>query len=275
MHILRPLIVVAVLAVAWSCSESERTPASASQRMAAATSGPARFRGTVSGIEWEGERHFFATHTSNQTEVPATVEILEFFWYACPHCYTFEPRLVMWNRGNALSVRFERIPVVYTPQAEAHARLFYALKVLHREDLHTEVFEEIFGKGEHLFGTDEGETLARQVRFATANGISELDFRNAYRSNRVDAEIARAARLSTLYHVDGTPTIIVNGKFRTHVGSAGSEENLIALMADLAAEELRPMRRNPANAKRAAQERLNPILPTRIVSPEPDRPAVR
>jgi len=170
---------------------------------------------------------------------PGKVEVLEVFWYACPHCYALEPFLTAWLKHKAPFIEFRRVPVTWQPVHQAHARLFYALEALGKESaLHADIFTEMHERKNYMFmqGND-AETLSAQASFVKAHGISAADFTNAYNSFTVQTDLSKADDLVHRYHVDGVPTIIINGKYVSDVNMAGSPASLVSLIDDLAASE--------------------------------------
>jgi protein dithiol oxidoreductase (disulfide-forming) len=172
---------------------------------------------------------------------PGKVEVMEVFWLACPHCYALEPFLRSWLKTKPSYVEFVRVPVIWQPIHRAHARLYYTLDVLGRQDLVAKAFETIHQDLENhsppLFGNSDDETVRLQQQFAVANGISADDFAKAYNSFTVNSDVQRAEEITQRYHVEGVPLVAVNGKYTTDVGKAGGEARLIELINDLAASE--------------------------------------
>lgn len=170
---------------------------------------------------------------------PGKVEVLEVFWYACPHCYALESYIAAWRKTKADYVNFVRVPVMWGPIHRAHAQLYYTLKQLGRNDLDDKVFETLHQQQNPLAGNTPEETFERQLQFAKDNGIDPDAFRKAYNSFAVNTDLQRAEEITQRYHVEGVPQIVVNGKYTTDVGKAGSHESLIAEINDLAASEHR------------------------------------
>jgi protein dithiol oxidoreductase (disulfide-forming) len=172
---------------------------------------------------------------------PGKAEVLEVFWLACPHCYALEPYLRSWLKTKPAYVEFVRVPVMWQPIHRAHARLYYTLDALGRQDLVPKAFDTIHQDLENhippLFGDSEDQTLKLQEKFAVQNGISAEDFDRSYNSFTVNADLQRAEEVTQRYQVSGVPLVVVNGKYTTDVGKAGSEAKLIELINDLAAAE--------------------------------------
>jgi thiol:disulfide interchange protein DsbA len=192
------------------------------------------------GGRWKAGTNYVPIVPAQPTSVgPDKVEVMEVFWYACPHCFDLEPYIQSWLKKKPANVEFVRVPIMWGPVHRAHAHLFYTLQALQRSDLDQKVFEEIHTNHSMLFANNEPETLNLQTQFAVAHGISADAFRAAYNSFTVSSNLARAEELTTRYHVEGVPLIIVNGKYETDVGKAGGPTELIALIGDLVASEKR------------------------------------
>jgi protein dithiol oxidoreductase (disulfide-forming) len=172
---------------------------------------------------------------------PGKVEVMEVFWLACPHCYALEPRVRSWLKTKPSYIEFVRVPVIWGQIHRAHARLYYTLEALNRDDLVAKAFDTIHQDIENrtppLFGQSDEETYRLQQQFATQNGISADDFSKAYNSFSVSSNLQRAEEITQRYHVQGVPFFVVNGKYSTDVAKAGSESKLIELINDLAASE--------------------------------------
>ena len=192
------------------------------------------------GGRWKAGTNYLPVVPAQPTSVgPDKVEVMEVFWYACPHCFDLEPFIQSWVKKKPANVEFVRVPIMWGPVHRAHAHLFYTLQALQRSDLDQKVFETIHNDHNMLFANNEPETLNLQTQFAVAHGITADAFRTAYNSFTVSSNLARAEELTARYHVEGVPLIIVNGKYETDVGKAGGPSELIALISDLVASEKR------------------------------------
>jgi protein dithiol oxidoreductase (disulfide-forming) len=191
---------------------------------------------------WQEGVNYTRIVPAQPTDVPAgQVEVLEFFWYACPHCYALDPQVEAFRKSEPAYVSFSRVPVTWTEGHRSLARLFYTLQALGKLDsLHAEVFKEIHVSGNPLVAQDAGDTDQTeriQTVWARKEGITEDAFKKAYHSFQVDQAVIKADELVQRYRIDGVPTFVINGKFITDVRTAGSPERLMALVADLAAQE--------------------------------------
>jgi thiol:disulfide interchange protein DsbA len=188
---------------------------------------------------WIAGTNYRVLSPAQPTDVPpAKVEVLEMFWYACPHCYALDSTVEKWRSNKPPYVEFRRVPVTWSEEHRAHARLFYTLQALGKLDaLHGKVFDAIHGGNLLYVAGDDKATRQAQSKFAQANGISESDFVGAYDSMAVQTRLQEADALIRRDRIDSVPTFVVDGKFVTDVSMAGSPEKLTRLLDDLAAGE--------------------------------------
>lgn len=173
------------------------------------------------------------------TRPKGKVEVNEVFWYGCSHCYALDPVLESWKKSKAAYIEFVRIPVIWGPSQRQHARLFYTLQKLGRDDLHPKVFDAIHHGGKPLVASTDPEARAMHLAFLQENGVTEAQFNNAYDSPEVAEQVDLAESLTTRFEVASVPTMIVAGAYSTSVSQAGGENQLLALINDLAAREQR------------------------------------
>jgi thiol:disulfide interchange protein DsbA len=190
---------------------------------------------------WQPGVNYTLIVPAQPTSVPAgQIEVLEFFWYACPHCYDLDSQVEAWRKSKPAYVSFSRVPVTWSEGHRALARLFYTLQSLGKLDqLHGDVFKEIHVNGNPLVAQDgnEAETERIQAAFAKKEGIAEDDFKKAYHSFPVDNDMEKTDALVQRYRIDGVPTFVINGKYVADARLAGSPERLMALVGDLVALE--------------------------------------
>jgi protein dithiol oxidoreductase (disulfide-forming) len=214
--------------------------AAVASTVAAATSSTSA--AAASGAPWQDGVNYTRVVPAQPTNVPAgQVEVLEFFWYACPHCYALEPTMQTWLKSKPAYISFARVPVEWNEGHRSLARLFYALDAMGKlNDVHGEIFKEIQVNGDPLIGPDPNNTAAAervQLAFVKKLGLSDADFEKAYHDMNVETAMQRADQLVQRYRVSSVPTFVVNGKFTTDVTMAGGPEKLISLLTDLAAQE--------------------------------------
>jgi protein dithiol oxidoreductase (disulfide-forming) len=193
---------------------------------------------------WQEGVNYSRLVPAQPTSVPAgQVEVLEFFWYACPHCNDIDPLVEAWKKTKPAYITFSRVHVMWNEGHRSLARLYYTLQSLGKIDaLHSEIFKEIHVKGDPLIAADPAnvaESERIQTVFVTKFGISEADFKKAYHSMPVDLALQKADELVQRYRVDGVPRFVINGKFIADVRSADGPERLLTLVGDLAAQEHR------------------------------------
>lgn len=150
--------------------------------------------------------------TAQPTEVVARIEVIEFFWYRCPHCYALEPHLESWLAGLPPDVSFRRVPVVFGGEWIIDARAFYALEAIGEFDrLHRRLLEAIHdGGGRGLKGDRYARWLVQWVR---AQSGDARRFESALESERVAAQVRQAEKLTEAYGVSGTPNFAVHGRY--------------------------------------------------------------
>jgi thiol:disulfide interchange protein DsbA len=149
-----------------------------------------------------------------------TVEVVELFWYGCPHCYDFEPYLKGWLKTKPAKVKFVRIPAIFNnPLWQLHATAFYTAEVLGIGDkIHDDLFNAIHRDGKPM------RTREELADFFAKYGVSKEEFNNTFDSFTVQVKVQRAADLTRKYEITGVPSLIVNGKYR--LMGATFEDNL-------------------------------------------------
>jgi protein dithiol oxidoreductase (disulfide-forming) len=189
--------------------------------------------------KWKAGQHYRPIVPAQTTSVePGQVEVLEIFWLGCPHCYELEPFLQRWKQTKPAYAKFVSEHVMWGPVHRSHARLYYTLQVLGKSDeLLPKAFEEIHRHNNFLVANDDAQSQRLQMEFATANGISEADFKREYNGFAVNARLQRAEELMRRYKVESVPFFVINGKYQTDVASAGGQEKLLQLINDLVAAE--------------------------------------
>jgi thiol:disulfide interchange protein DsbA len=167
------------------------------------------------------------------TETGDKVEVLELFWYGCPHCYHFEPLLDKWLQMKPANVEFRRMPAIFSnPTWELHARAYYAAEALGVLDkIHRPLFDALHTQNRDL------STEAALMAFFAEHGVSNEDFQRAFNSFYVRNKTNQAKVLTDRYGIEGVPTIIVNGKYRTGGTSAGTLEDALNVVNYLIKKE--------------------------------------
>ena len=149
---------------------------------------------------------------------PGKIELIEFFWYGCPHCNVFEPQLEAWVKKLPADVVFRRAPVAFREKPfVAHQKLFFALDALGQVGaLHRKVFYAIHNEQQKL---DTPESIAD---FMVKNGVDKAKFLDAYNAFGVQAKAKQAQQLAESYKIDGVPALGIQGQYYTSPSLAGS-----------------------------------------------------
>lgn len=151
------------------------------------------------------------------------IEVIEFFWYGCPHCYTMEPYLKNWEIPTA--VELVRVPATFSERWIIHAKVYYALESLDRLELHEVLFNAIHGRQQRRDLVSEAKIAEFFASFNS--GIAEEKFLKAYNSFVVNTKVQKADRLVREYAIKSVPTFIVNGRYLTSPSMTGSARRLI------------------------------------------------
>ncbi len=156
------------------------------------------------------------------------IEVIDFFWYGCPHCYNLQPALEEWIRRKPADVALRRIPVILRETWAPHARIYYTLEALGElERLHQEVYHGYHVQELHMSKPDV------MAQWARRRGIDRQKWLDAYHSDAVTQKVRRAEQLTSAYNVQGTPSLAVDGRYLTSSRMAGSVSGLIPILDDL------------------------------------------
>ena len=166
------------------------------------------------------------------------IEVAEIFMYSCPHCYDLETFINRWAEDKDPGVSFVRIPAIFNQVAQLHAQLYYTEVFLAKNGkladpnaFRTMVFEEFHRRGNRLASEASIQSLF------TRAGVSEEDFKRTWNSFEVNQALRVATDLARRYNVTSVPMVVVNGKYTTDAGSAGSYPKLIELIDELTIRE--------------------------------------
>lgn len=166
--------------------------------------------------EYTENMHYELVTPPQPTSVADKVEVVELFWYGCPHCYQFEPTLQKWIKAKPANVAFVRVPGIFRPEWSVLARAYYTAEALGVLD---KVHDPIFGAVHELKRPLQSEDQI--AAFFAEQGVKEEDFRKTFRSFAIETKVRRAQELSQRYGAKGVPTMIVNGKYRVSAGLPG------------------------------------------------------
>lgn len=160
------------------------------------------------------------------------VEVVEVFWYGCPHCFRLEPYVERWLKRKPKNVKFVRMPGMFRPSWEIHGRAYYTAEILGVVDkIHQPMFDAIHEQKRRM--STEAEIMA----LFKNHGVSEKDFKRVFHSFAVETKIRRAKDMGRRYGIKGVPALIVNGKYRTGAQAAGGNAKVFKVVNELVKKE--------------------------------------
>ena len=164
-------------------------------------------------------------------EAPAgKVDVIEFFWYSCPHCNVFEPTLDAWAKAAPKDISIRRVPVAFNASFVPQQKLYYALEGMGKlEELHAKVFRAIHAEKVRMGKDDE------IFAWVAKQGVDAAKFKEVYASFTVSNQVRRATQLQDAYGVEGVPSMGVAGKYYTDGSMAGSMQAVLQVVEHLAA----------------------------------------
>ncbi|MEO5693687.1 MAG: thiol:disulfide interchange protein DsbA/DsbL [Usitatibacter sp.] len=186
----------------------------------------------------------FATLSPPQpTEGGGKIEVIEFFWYGCPHCYTLESSVAAWAKNTPKDVVFKRVPAVPSDSWGEMAKVFYTLEAMGvLEQYHQKVFDAV-----HRDKVNMGNKKQRE-EWLVKNGIDPAKYNEVEKSFTVSTKMQRAKQLTYAYKVDSVPRIFVNGKYYTSAEQAGGTQNVFTVVDQLVATSRKELGSAPAAA---------------------------
>jgi len=160
------------------------------------------------------------------------IEVLELFWYGCPHCYHLEPKIEHWLKSKPEDVEFVRIPAILGPSWELLARGYYTAELLDATDkVHRPLFERLHKQRKQIRNID-------QLRaFFIESGVSGEDFDATFKSFGVVTSTNRAKDAHTRYGITGVPALVVNGKYLVTSRLAGGDDKMMQVVDYLVEQE--------------------------------------
>ncbi|BCX80489.1 protein dithiol oxidoreductase (disulfide-forming) [Methylomarinovum caldicuralii] len=166
------------------------------------------------------------------TEDSGKVEVIEFFWYGCPHCYRFDPYLEAWRKKQPADVVFKRQPAIFGPHWAPQARAYFTAETLGVVDkIHKDFFDAMHKQKKRMASEEE------LAAFFAAHGVDQETFKNPFHSFMVDMKMRQAEAMAPEYGITGVPALVVNGKYLITGRTAGSFEDMIKVLDQLVAQE--------------------------------------
>ncbi len=191
------------------------------------------FAGAAWAEEYKEGVHYQRIEPSVPTSTGDKIEVVELFWYGCPHCYDFDPYIKRWLMRKPANVEFVHIPAVFNKLWELHARAFYTAKALGiSAKIHDALFDAMHQGGRKF------PTPASLQLFFAEQGVSKEDFYKAFDSFTVKSQVKRAIQLTKRYGIDGVPALIVNGKYRVNSRNVRSYSEMLKVVDYLVRKEV-------------------------------------
>ena len=164
--------------------------------------------GSAMAANFVAGKDYSVVANPGKVDVPGKIEVREFFWYGCGHCFTLEPYMQAWLRKLPKDVNFVRTPAAMNPVWEMNARGYYVSEALGvRKKTHLPLFHAIHDKGQQIFDQQS------QAKFFVKYGVPEAKFNSMFNSFAITAKISQAKQLARQYQLTGVPAVVVNGKY--------------------------------------------------------------
>lgn len=171
------------------------------------------------------EKDYREIKPAQTTEDGPKIEVIEFFWYGCPHCYELEPTLKKWLALKPDDVTFRRVPAIFRQSWVPGAQTFYTLETMGELDrLHTKVFDAIHIERQPF------NDMAAIGGWMSKNGVDAKKFEDTAKSFAVSGKVQRAQQMSAAYQLTGVPALVVDGKY---IALGNSFDGMIAIVDQL------------------------------------------
>lgn len=185
--------------------------------------------GLATAQELREGRDYVVLNPAQPTDARGKIEVTEFFWYGCPHCFGLEPYMQKWLKALPKDVSFRRVHALFPNGRWANdAKTFYTLEAMGLlEKMHGEVFQATHV--ERLRLNEEATLFAWMEK----KGVDRKKFEETYRSFAIQSKTQRAIQMSQAHGLDGVPTVVVQGKYKPVGAAAPSPEELLAVVDKL------------------------------------------
>jgi len=165
------------------------------------------------------------------TRIDGKIEVAEFFWYGCSHCYAVEPTVEKWVTANKNTVAFIRLPAVLNRTWKVHARAYYTAEALGIVDqTHRPFFDAMHKSGKPLLTEDA------IVDFYVGYGVEWEKVKSVFNSFSIDTKLKRNDHLAATYDINGVPAFVIDGRYWTDLRHAGSHEQTLEIVSYLVAK---------------------------------------
>ena len=190
--------------------------------MSAVLVGASLLGSTVFAQEAVEGRHYAVLSSPVPVAQPEKIEVVELFWYGCPHCYQLEATINPWSAALPEDVNFVRVPAMFGGIWNLHGQLFYTLENLKvDETVHNSIFNALHNQGRKL------SSLNEITQFVATQGVDKDIFVKTWNSFSVKSQMEKAKKLAMAYQISGVPAVVINGKYRFDIGMAGGLQQTV------------------------------------------------
>ena len=201
--------------------------------MSAVLVGASLLGSTVFAQEAVEGRHYAVLSSPVPVAQPEKIEVVELFWYGCPHCYQLEATINPWSAALPEDVNFVRVPAMFGGIWNLHGQLFYTLENLKVDEaVHSSIFNALHNQGRKLSSMNE------ITQFVATQGVDKDIFVKTWNSFSVKSQMEKAKKLAMAYQISGVPAVVINGKYRFDIGMAGGLQQTVDV-ADVLIEKER------------------------------------
>lgn len=191
------------------------------------------FASAATAAEFEEGKNYIRLSSPLPTLKKDKIEVVEFFWYGCVHCFHFEPVLKAWHASQGEDVYLVGSPAMWNERMRVHAQAYYTAQALGVLD---QVNEPLFA----ALNTPPRPNLDNEdelAKFFAQYGVADADFRKAFNSFGVASLVRQADARARSTQIEGTPELLVNGKYRVSAGLAGGQDEMLQVAEYLIAKE--------------------------------------
>lgn len=200
--------------------------------LSAALAGISLFGATAHAEDIQAGKQYVELTSAVPVAKPGKIEVVELFWYGCPHCYQLEPTIQPWAAKLPEDVNFVRIPAMFGGVWNVHGQMFLTLEAMGVEaKVHEAIFSAIHREGKKLATPEE------MAEFLAGQGIDKDKFLSTFNSFAIKGQMEKAKKLAMAYQITGVPVLVVNGKYRFDLGTAGGPGGAIQVADHLIAKE--------------------------------------
>ena len=186
----------------------------------------------ISGQSFADGDGYVTISPAQPTQSGDKIEVVEVFWYACPHCFDFEPYISKWLASKPDDVEFRRMPGIFRKNWIPHAKAYFTAEKLGALDtIHTPLFDALHKQKKNIHDDDAIE------EFFVKQDVDKAKFTQAYESDEVQTKVKQAFIMGQRYKLTGVPAVIVNGKHMVSGSTAGSFENILKVIDQLVDKE--------------------------------------